>query len=106
MHLELVAAKLVTMVIGLVIAVTAYRGYRRNDSEPMLYLAVGFSIISVGAVIEGVLYDVFEFSIFWAGTVQTSLVAVGMLVILYSLYGETGAETPPPLRDEEGERRG
>lgn len=98
MHLELVIAKLITMVIGFVIAATAYRGYRRHHSEPMLYLAIGFAIISIGAVIEGILFDVLQVSIFWAGTVQTSVVALGMLVILYSLYGRTEGRTPDELR--------
>lgn len=105
MHLELVIAKLITMVIGFVIAATAYRGYRRHHSEPMLYLAIGFAIISIGAVIEGILFDVLQVSIFWAGTVQTSVVALGMLVILYSLYGRTEGRTPDELRriDDSGE---
>ena len=106
MHIELVVAKLITMVIGLVIAATAYRGYRRSGSEPMWYLAVGFAIISVGAVIEGILFDVLQFSIFWAGTVQTSIVALGMLVILYSLYGGTGGYRPDELRERNEESGG
>jgi hypothetical protein len=111
MHVELVIAKAVTMVIGLLIAGTAYRGYRRSGSESMRYLAVGFAIISIGAVIEGVLFDVLHFSIFWAGTVQTSVVAVGMLVVLYSLYGRTDGYSPDELRrndggDSGGEERG
>lgn len=87
-HLELVVAKLVTMALGFVIAYQAYRGYREHDSEAMLYVAIGFLFISFGAVVEGILFDVFDFSIFHAGTVQTSIVAVGMLFVLYSLYGE------------------
>lgn len=106
MHIELVIAKLITMVIGFVIAGTAYRGYRRYGSEPMLYLAIGFAIISVGAVIEGVLFDVLGFSIFWAGTVQTSIVALGMLVILYSLYGGTSGYRPEELRERNDESNG
>nr|WP_276413809.1 hypothetical protein [Halomicroarcula sp. XH51] len=43
--------------------------------------------ISVGAVLEGVLFDVLGLSIFDAGTIQTTIVAVGMLFILYALYG-------------------
>ena len=88
MHIELVIAKLVTVALGLLIAFQAYRGYRVHGSEPMFYVALGFVFISVGAVIEGVLYDVVGLSIFVAGTIQTSIVAVGMVVILYSLYGQ------------------
>lgn len=93
MHIELVIAKLVTVGLGLLITKQAYRGYRAYGSEPMLYVAVGFLFISVGSVIEGLLFDVVGLSIFLAGTIQTSLVAIGMLVILYSLYGRL-PETP------------
>jgi len=93
MHIELVIAKLITLGLGLLITKQAYRGYRAHGSEPMLYVAVGFLFISVGSVIEGLLFDVVGLSIFLAGTIQTSLVAVGMIVILYSLYGRL-PETP------------
>ncbi|WP_436900528.1 DUF7521 family protein [Halovenus halobia] len=88
MHIELVIAKLVTVGLGLLITYQAYKGYRTYGSEPMLYVAVGFLFISVGSVIEGVLFDVVGLSIFLSGTIQTAIVAVGMLVILYSLYGQ------------------
>ncbi|WP_435334614.1 DUF7521 family protein [Haloarchaeobius sp. TZWWS8] len=87
MHIGLVIAKLVTVVLGLLVSYQAYRGYRTHGSEPMLYVAIGFVFVSVGAVIEGVLFDVLGWSIFVAGAVQTAAVAVGLLFVLYSLYG-------------------
>ncbi|MCT9095132.1 DUF7521 family protein [Haloarchaeobius sp. HME9146] len=89
MHIELVIAKLITLVLGLLIAYQAFRGYQTHRSAPMLYVAIGFAIISIGAVIEGVLFDVVGWSIFLAGLVQTLVVAIGMLFVLYSLYGNT-----------------
>jgi hypothetical protein len=99
MHIELVIAKLITVGLGLLITYQAYKGYRTYGSEPMLYVAIGFLFISIGSVIEGVLFDVVGLSIFLAGTIQTAIVAVGMLVILYSLYGRIpqqakGEESP------------
>lgn len=91
-HPELVVAKLITMGLGFLIAYQAYQGYRIHNSEPMLYVAVGFLFISVGAIVEGLLFDVVGVSIFVAGTVQTTIVAIGMLVILYSLYGQMPTE--------------
>lgn len=88
MHLVLVAAKLVTMSLGLLISYQAYRGYRRNDSTPMLHIAVGFLFISVGAIIQGLLFEFVGLDIFDAGAIQTALVAVGMLFVLYSIYGD------------------
>jgi len=39
------AYEMVGAALGLFIAYLAYRGYRRNDSRPMLYLAIGFGVI-------------------------------------------------------------
>jgi hypothetical protein len=39
------AYEMVGAALGLFIAYLAYRGYRRNASRPMLYLAVGFGVI-------------------------------------------------------------
>lgn len=87
MHVGLVVVKTITMLLGFLIAYQAYRGYRRHDSETMGFVALGFGFISVGAVIEGILFDVAGFSFHDAGTVSTAIVALGMLSVLYALYG-------------------
>lgn len=88
MHVELVIAKLVTIGLGFLIAYQAFRGYRAHGSRPMLFVAAGFILISVGAVIEGVLFELAGLDLFEAGAIQTTIVAAGMLVILYSLYSD------------------
>ena len=40
----LLAYELVGAVLGVVIAYIAYRGYRRNQSEPMLFVSLGFAL--------------------------------------------------------------
>lgn len=92
MHPGLIVAKLVTMVLGFLIAYQAYRGYRRNHSRPMLYVAIGFVLISFGAVIEGLLFDVVGLTLSDSGTVATIIVAIGMLSVLYALYGRDTKE--------------
>lgn len=88
MHIELVIAKLITVGLGLLITYKAYKGYQTYQNEPMLYVAIGFLFISIGSIMEGVLFDVVGLSIFVAGAIQTTIVATGMLVIIYSLYGQ------------------
>ncbi|WP_254839312.1 DUF7521 family protein [Natronomonas marina] len=84
----LFATALLTAVVGSVVAVTAYRGYRRNDSEPMLYLAVGIACITVGPFL--VTYGVAPVA---ALSDAAALLGVlfatiaGLLAILYSLEG-------------------
>lgn len=48
----LVTLRLVVFLLGLFIAVQAFRGYRRNDSPSMLYLAAGFALISVRPLVN------------------------------------------------------
>lgn len=87
MHPELIIAKLITVILGFTIAYQAYQSYRRFNGKPMLYVAIGFIFISVGAIIEGVLYEFDVLSIYQASAIQTGIVALGMLFVLYSLYG-------------------
>lgn len=88
MHEPLIAAKLAVLAIGLFISYQAYRGYQRNAAPAMKYLAIGFAFISLATAMEGLLFEVLHAHIYHASTVQTVVSAVGMLVILYSLYGD------------------
>ena len=45
------AVSSVTAVLGGFVAVQAYRGYRRYDRRPMLLLAVGLALLTVGAFV-------------------------------------------------------
>ena len=102
MHTELIIAKLVVIVLGLAIAFQAFRSYRRGNGQPMLFVAIGFVFISLGAVTEGVLYELNVLTIYQASAIQTGIVAVGMLFVLYSLYGGSMPYTVV-FQDEEGQ---
>ena len=95
MHIALVVAKTVVVLLGLFIAFKGLRAYHREDNSRMLFVALGFMFVSVGSVLEGVFYDVLHFSVFVAGMVQTTFVAAGMTLILYSLYVTTGRSSEP-----------
>ncbi|MFP4174435.1 MAG: hypothetical protein ACLFSW_01480 [Halobacteriales archaeon] len=80
-----VVVKLVALVLSLVVAYLAYHGYRRSGNEAMLYVAVGFVFIGVGAVCEGVVYRVFNTTLVSAAVVQAVIFSSGMLFVLVSL---------------------
>lgn len=94
MHEPLIVGKVLVLSLGLLIALQAYRGYARHGSVAMFYLAVGFVLISVGTVIEGLLFEFADVDIFVAGAIQTIVAATGMLVVLYSLYGNHARRVP------------
>lgn len=46
-YVVLLGVTSVAMVLGLFIVFQAYRGYRRNDSRRMLFLALGLALLTV-----------------------------------------------------------
>jgi hypothetical protein len=91
-HDEVLIATLDTMSLGYLIARQASKGNRASGSTPMPNVAIGFLFITAGAILEGLLVDATVWALGLAGTLQTGIVAVGMVVILYSLYGQMPAE--------------
>ena len=85
-HLFFVVGKLFTTALALVISYQAYRGYQRNRAPLLLYVAVGFALVGLGGLLEGVLFEVLRVSIFEAGFVAALVTAAGMVSILYALY--------------------
>ncbi len=85
-----VVSLLLVAIVGTLIAVQAYRGYRRNDSQAMLYLAIGLALLTLGPFVVNVVLTSL------GGTEQPTIVFVenvsrlaGLCSITYSLYGTT-----------------
>ena len=84
----LFATALVTAVVGALVAGLAYRGYQRNDSDAMRFLAVGIACITIGPFV--VSYGLAPaVALSEAATLLGVLLAniVGLVAILYSLEG-------------------
>lgn len=96
LYLALFAATLLASLLGLVIVFQAFRGYRRNDSDSMLYLAIGFALITVAPFGLSLVVTLVAPSLEAGTFIQSSLLPLGsrlfeiagLAVILYSLYRE------------------
>lgn len=81
------ASESVTVILGVAISYIAYRGYRRNGSRPMLFVAAGFVLI---AGIPGVIFLFLYLLLDIPAPIVNSLVQVsevtGMASILYGLW--------------------
>ena len=93
LELALFGSGLVTLLLGLAIAYVAFRGYRRNESRPMLFIAIGFVLaVAIPGTLSYLVYVltmVFRVSlgidyIYLAAVLQVSEI-VGMACILYAL---------------------
>lgn len=94
LYLALFGATLLAGLLGLLVVVQAYRGYRRNDSSRMLYLAIGFAFLTllpfaaslIGAAVAPSIRQLTMLPIL--PLVNRLFEIVGLGIILYSLYGE------------------
>ncbi|WP_324662875.1 DUF7521 family protein [Haloarcula sediminis] len=90
-QIGIVVAKTLTLIMGGLITYFSYKTYRRTGASQHRWLTLGFGVITVGAILGGVLdlavsrffaEDLLYTSVF----VSSTLTAVGLGVILYSLY--------------------
>jgi hypothetical protein len=78
--------KLVALFLGAFIVYLAYKGYRRNASKPLLYVAVGFALITASTMIEGILYVIVGMDLLVALLISTLITVIAFTAIIYSVY--------------------
>jgi len=78
--------KIAALVLGAFIVYLAYRGFRRNRSRPLFYVAVGFALITAGTIAEGILYVILGSELLAAITAGTVITVLGFGAIIYSIY--------------------
>ena len=78
--------RLVALFLGAFIVYLAFRGYRRNVSKPLLYVALGFALITAGTLLEGLMFVILGSDILAAIAVEGVLTVSGFSAILYSIY--------------------
>jgi hypothetical protein len=90
MALELDALRVlqgVIVALGLVVIYYASRGYRRTHGNSLLFLAFGFMFVTIGAIAAGLLFELMNFSLVFADTIQAGSEVVGFGLIVYSIVG-------------------
>jgi len=86
----IVATKTLTLLLGGLITYFAYRAYRRTGSSSLRALTVGFGIVTVGSLTAGVVDQIAQLDFRVGLLIESSLIAVGFAVIVYSLYVTEG----------------
>ncbi|WP_254271636.1 DUF7521 family protein [Haloarcula marina] len=87
----IVASKTLILIIGGLITYYSYQAYSRTGSPEHKWLTYGFGVVTLGAVIGGAL-DIVVGQLYGINLIYTSvfvssgLTAIGLGIILYSLY--------------------
>lgn len=82
----IVLAKVLTLFAGGAIAHFSYKAYVKTDNPALGALCAGFTAITAGAVLGGVVDLGFSLDLRYGVLVQSVLTFVGFVVILYSLF--------------------
>lgn len=83
-----VALKSITLVLGGLITFFAYRAYRETRATPIGALALGFGLVTVGALLAGAAHQAFGLETDFVLLIEAALTAGGFAVITYSLYAD------------------
>lgn len=78
--------KIALLGLGGSIAYLAWTGWRRSRDSTMLYLAVGFVLVTVGVLLQGLLFEFASVGPFAADLVASVVALAGFGAILWSLY--------------------
>lgn len=79
--------QVLSVIIGVFIAYQAYRGYRRNGSRPMLFIALGFVLVLAVPFCVFLLYGILPGVPVTAVIVTSQVSQVsGLVAILYALW--------------------
>ncbi len=79
--------KLLIVLLGSVLVYLGMKGYRRNHSKDMIFLSLGFALITAGSVAAGVLFEFLGFQLIEVEIVESIMVILGFSSLIYSIYG-------------------
>lgn len=88
LNLIIIVAKTAILLLGGSITYYALRAYDRTGDPSLRALAVGFGVVTVGALIGGVSHQIIGADLVVGIAINSLLTAAGFGVIVYSLYLE------------------
>jgi len=81
------ALKLVIVLLGIVLVYLGIKGYRRRGGKDMIFLSLGFGLITAGSVAAGILFEFLGFPLTDVSIIEAIMVIIGFGSLIYSIYG-------------------
>lgn len=75
------------VVLGMIVVYYSYKGYRRSNNKPLLFLALGFMFVTIGGVAAGFLFELLSYNLITVEVVEAGSQVVGFALIVYSIIG-------------------
>lgn len=81
----MVASRFVVLLLGAAVTALSWGAYRRTRARYLRAATLGFGLMTLGALVEGVLYHVVGLDLATVHVAESVLVALGFGVLLVSL---------------------
>lgn len=81
------ALKLIIVLLGTILVYLGIKGYRRSHGKDLVFLSLGFGLITAGSVAAGILFEFLGFQLVDVSIVEAIMVIVGFASLIYSIYG-------------------
>jgi len=79
--------KLIIVLFGTVLIYLALKGYRKSRRKDVIFLALGFALITAGSVAAGILFEFLGFQLVDVDIVESAMVIFGFACLIYSIFG-------------------
>jgi hypothetical protein len=76
------------LALGIVVIYYSQKGYRKTKSTSLLYLALGFVFVTIGAALAGLLFEFLNYDLTVVETIEAAFEVIGFSLIVYSIVGK------------------
>jgi hypothetical protein len=84
------------LLVGAAIAFASWRAYARTGRTSLVWLAVGFVLVTMAAALAGVLFEFVTHDLLSAWIASAALNGGGFAIILYSIVRPTAVQLSSP----------
>jgi len=80
--------QLAILFLGIVVIYYSQKGYKKTKSKSLLFLALGFLFVTVGAALAGLLFEFLNYNLTAVETIEAGAEVIGFSLIVYSIVGK------------------
>lgn len=84
----IIVTKTIILLLGGLITYLSYKAHRRTRPAALRALAIGFGIITLGALFAGIAHQFLDVELIIGIFINSILTMLGFVIITYSLYVE------------------
>jgi len=75
------------LILGIIVVYYSQKGYRKTKSKSLLFLALGFVFVTIGAALAGLLFEFLNYDLTIVETIEAGAETIGFCLIVYSIVG-------------------